>query len=181
MQGQDSSSGASRRPLRHVERLPVPALWPSGSAPGATSDAFTKFVGNASDWRRKPVLLSVRLTGALWCLVLLVAVTCAGLIAIMRHPAGCDTLWCRTATLGGHPLATLLLAASSLTAFAALAAITRGLTRVTTHQLVAVAASSVGAVIAVIGAVLVVVVVVVGALLIGFALFAALLSMARAA
>ena len=181
MHGEEPSSGAATRRLPHVERLPVPSLWPPGNSPGMTGDAFERFVGNTSDWRRQSVSLSGRLTAALWFLVLLVAATCAGLIVIVRRPAACDTLWCRTATLGGHPLATLLLAASSFTAFAALAAITRGLTRVSTHQLVAVAVSSAGAVVAVIGALLVLVVVVVGALLIGFALFAALLSMARAA
>jgi hypothetical protein len=171
MHADDSSGGG----LRHVERLPVPSL-----APGAAAgDALADFVGRASDWRRQAVPLSWRLTGGLWCLVLLVAAVCAGLVAVLRNPGVCGGLWCRTATLGGHPLVTLLVAASSLTAFAVLAALTRGLTRVTSRRLVAIAVASAGAVTAVIGAVVVLVVVVVGALLVGLALLAVLASMAR--
>ena len=181
MDADGSSSDAPRHVLRHVERLPVVLPVRAGTPPGATGGALVDFVGRASDWRQQPVRLSWRLTGALWCLVLLVAGVCAGLVAVLRHPGVCGALWCRAATFGGHPLATLVVAAASLAAFAVLAALTRGLTRVTSRQLVAVAVTSVGAVIAVIGALVVLVVVVVGALLAGFALLALLVSMARTA
>jgi hypothetical protein len=179
MHREDPSDGATPRRFPHVERLPVPSLRPAGTSPDVPGDALADLVGRISDWRRRPVPLTWQVTGALWFLVLLVAGMCAGLVAVLRHPGVCDALWCRTATFGGHPRATLVVAAASLAAFAVLAALTRGLTRVNTRQLVAVVVSSAGAVTAVIGALVVIVVVVAGALLAGFALIALLVSMAR--
>jgi hypothetical protein len=177
--GSDEPRGLSRLP--HLDRLPVPSLSLGAGGDAEGSDALTDFLDRSRDWSRQSVPLSWRVVGALWSLVVLLVGVGSGLVVVLRHPRMCGHLWCEASTFGGHPLATLVFAACGLAAFAVLAVLTCGLTRVTARQLVAVVVASVASVAAVIGAVVVLVVLVVSVVLIALALFLALLSMVRAA
>lgn len=125
------------------------------------------------------VPVTLRVTVTVWAAVVLLLAAGVALVLLVRRDESCDRLWCTASTLGGHPLATLTVAAASLAVFAGLVWPTRGFTRISRRQFVAVLVATAAGAVAVIGALVVIVVVVTGVLLASVALYLVLASMAR--
>lgn len=173
--GADSATSASREEALWLEvdwrlarrmfrrsRCRVPLL---GRRRGFCRNAFLDgrrwfraedFLDDFVDALRPKILAVVfrrRVVLALWLLVLLLLVAGTGFVALLHRSEPCAALVCDVATLGGHPLAVFLVVVAVLVVFSLLALWTRGLTRVTRGQFVALAAAAAVGVLAVSGVV----------------------------
>jgi len=165
------------RHLPHVERLPATTHQPAHRAPEAT--ALRDYLGSTQALSRQPVQLSVQVTAALWLLVLLITGVSVWLVSEVRAPGACTTHACQLATLGGHPLTTLLLTATSLGLLLTMAVITRGLTRAGSVELTLVLAAGGLGFAACLGALLIVLLALLAGVLILGALFLVLATIGR--
>jgi hypothetical protein len=105
-----------------------------------------------TSWTKVPASIPPIVTLAAWSLLICDAAVTAWLAGVQSGSLGCRGPLCELATLSGHPLLTLSLAAGSLVSLIILAGLTRAFTIGTAPVLGALATSSAVAVVAVVGA-----------------------------
>lgn len=148
--GQRGLFGAAGRtsPLENGQDLPrVGIAAVSGSRPivgrrdnQPTPNMPAMFVRNRGRaWANVPVPLSAAVTTGLWMLFLLDLVFGAWLLAVRVGAASCSGPLCTVATLGDHPLLTLVLAEVCAAALVVSLPITKGLSRAGGPQLAVIA------------------------------------------
>ncbi len=107
-------------------------------------------------WAMVPASIPPAVTLVVWSLLICDAAVTAWLAGVQDGSLGCTSRLCEVATLSGHPLLTLSLAAGSLVSLVILACLTRAFTVGTAPVLGALAVSSVVAAAAVVVAVVLV-------------------------
>jgi hypothetical protein len=107
-------------------------------------------------WSAVPAIIPPVVTLLAWCLLICDAAVTAWLSGVNCGSLGCAGPLCKVATLSGHPLLTLSLAAGSLLSLVILAFPTRAYTIGTAPVLGTLIASSLVAAVAVMGAVVLV-------------------------
>jgi hypothetical protein len=115
----------------------------------------------ARPWGSVPVRLSVAVTATFWALAVLNSIFAGWLAAVRAGAAACSGPTCTVATLGGHPLAALILALCCVAMLTVSAPPTRALREADGRQLAVIVAAGVCGVVALAGVV---------ALLVGVAL-----------
>ncbi len=142
-------------------------------------DALGDLLERATPWSAVPVRVPPLVTVFLWLLMPVDLAVSAWLFAVLRGSLGCDGSLCTLATLHGHPVLTMGLAAGSLVVLLVTCAGTRAFTLSTAPVLLLISVAAVVAVASVLGAVLVVVLVallIVALLAVAFGVLGALMS-----
>lgn len=144
-----------RAPQRGVEpaqaSLALPPLELPPAGPGQR-DALTDFVRTRTRrWGGVPVELTPAVVGALWTILVLNLAFGGWLLAVRAGSAPCSGVLCWAATLGDHPVLTLVLSLVSAGALAVSVPTTRGLTRAAGPQLALIVVGALSGVIALAG------------------------------
>lgn len=151
---------------RHDPGVPVQVGLPSLALPPidrlssgpVEQNVLAEFVRKrARPWGGVQVPLSAAVIGALWTVFALNLALGGWLLAVRAGAAPCSGLLCTAATLGDHPLLTLILAEVCAGALVVSVPMTRGLSRASGHQLGLIVVGAVSGVIALAGAVAVLV------------------------
>jgi hypothetical protein len=125
----------------------------TGPPPLIDGHALGDLLRQHTPWSAVPASIPPVVTLVSWCLLICDAAVTAWLTGVTCGSLGCAGPLCTVATLSGHPLLTLSLAAGSLLALVILAFLTRAYRIGTAPVLVALGASSLVAAVAVMGAV----------------------------
>ena len=128
----------------------------TGPPPLIDGHALGDLLGQHTSWAAVPASISPIVTLVAWSLLICDAAVTAWLTGVNRGSLGCTGRLCEVATLSGHPLLTLSLAAGSLVSLIILVCLTRAFTIGTAPALGALAVSSAVAAAAVVGAVVLV-------------------------
>jgi hypothetical protein len=133
--------------------LPVTGPPPLADPPLIDGHALDDLLRQHTPWSAVPASIPPVVTLVAWCLLICDAGVAAWLTAVSCGSLGCSGPLCSVATLSGHPLLTLSLAAGSLLSLVILAFPTRAFRVGTAGVLGALGASSLVAAVAVMGAV----------------------------
>lgn len=125
----------------------------TGPPPLIDGHALGDVLRQHRSWAAVPASIPPVVTLVAWSLLICDAAVTAWLSCVSRGSLGCTGPLCEVATLLGHPLLTLSLAAGSLVSLVILACLTRAFTIGTAPVLGALVGSSLVAAAAVVGAV----------------------------
>lgn len=125
----------------------------TGPPPLIDGHALGDMLRQHTSWAAVPASIPPIVTLVAWSLLICDAAVTAWLTGVNRGSLGCAGPLCEVATLSGHPLLTLSLAAGSLVSLVILACLTRAFTIGTAPVLGALGGSLLVAAAAVVGAV----------------------------
>ena len=125
----------------------------TGPPPLIDGHALDDLLRQHTSWAAVPASIPSAVTSVAWSLLICDAAVTAWLTDVTCGSLGCAGPLCKVATLSGHPLLTLSLAAGSLVSLVILACLTRAFTIGTAPVLGALGGSLLVAAAAVVGAV----------------------------